>query len=137
MQSPDDIKRHLEKLAGWELKEEKIVKSYSFASFREAVEFANDVADIAEERNHHPIITISWKTVGISSVSFDVGHLTERDFGLAGALDEMYRAKYQDKLSQGDDQDSLLLRDEEKERARLRTRGPYRKSSGAGLDHST
>ena len=31
------------------------------------------------------------------------------------------------------DQDRLLLEEEEKEHARLRTRGPYRKSSRAGL----
>lgn len=136
-ESPEDIKRRLERLEGWELKDEKIVRSYGFTSFKEAVRFVNDVASIAEERNHHPVITISWKTVRISSISFDVGRLTDRDFGLAKAMDEMYRKKYRGKLSPGDDlmedEDRLLLEDEEKDRARLRTRGPYRKSSSAGL----
>lgn len=135
----DDIMKRLKQLEGWELEDGgKIVKSYGFNSFMKAIDFVNGVAKIAEERNHHPIINISWKTVTIYSISLDVGRLTDRDFGLAKALDEMYKTKYQDKLSRGgdsmeEDEDRLWQEEEERERARLRTRGPYRKSSRAGL----
>ena len=125
-----------QELEGWELKEGKIVKSYSFKSFMRAVEFVNGVAKIAEERNHHPVITIVWKTVRLSSTSFDVGHLTDRDFGLAKAIDELYSEKFEEKVSVADrteEEYHMMLKEEEREKARKRTRGPYRKSSRAGL----
>ena len=133
---PKDVRKHLQELEGWELKEGKIVKSYSFKSFMQAVEFVNDIARIAEERNHHPVITIVWKTVKVSAISFDVGHLTDRDFELAKAVDELYAKKFEKKVSIDDhteDEYHMMLKEEEKEKARKRTRGPYRKSSRAGL----
>jgi len=136
MEESDKIKKHLQELEGWELKEGKIVKSYSFKSFMRAVEFVNGVARIAEERNHHPVITIVWKTVRLSSTSFDVGHLTDRDFGLAKAIDELYSEKFEEKVSVADrteEEYHMMLKEEEREKARKRTRGPYRKSSRAGL----
>jgi len=136
-ESQDYIREQLQKLEGWELKEGKIVKNYSFKSFMQAVEFVNDIARIAEERNHHPVITIIWKTVKISSVSFDVGHLTDRDFGLAKAVDELYSKKFEEKVSHSknlvEDEYRMMLKEEEKEKARKRTRGPYRKSSRVRL----
>jgi 4a-hydroxytetrahydrobiopterin dehydratase len=52
----------------WELKDGKIVKSFQFSSFINAIEFVNKVAKIAEKLDHHPIITINWKTVKLSEV---------------------------------------------------------------------
>lgn len=136
-EAPDEIKKQLEELKGWELKDGRIVRSYEFDSFLLAVQFVNDIAKIAEERNHHPVITVSWKTVKVSSISFDVEHLTERDIGLAKAIDAMHVKKYVDKLTEGndlaEDEYGLLSEDDEREKARLRTRGPYRKSSSKGL----
>ncbi|MEM2760691.1 MAG: 4a-hydroxytetrahydrobiopterin dehydratase [Nitrososphaerales archaeon] len=127
-----DVEKELRKLNGWELKEGKIVKSYSFKSFMEGIEFVNDVAKIAEKRDHHPIITVSWKTVKISSISFDVGHITDRDFALAEAIDDLYSKKFATILNL-EEEHRLLAEEERKERARKRTRGPYRKSSRAGF----
>jgi len=49
----------------------------------DAVEFVNNVAKIAEKVNHHPIITISWRTVKLSLKSCDVNAITKRDINLA------------------------------------------------------
>lgn len=131
-----DIMKRLQELAGWELKEGKIVKSFNFKSFLDSIKFVNDIAGIAERQNHHPIITVVWKTVKISSISFDVGHLTERDFRLAKTIDELYSEKFEEKITPVEnlqEEHRLLAEEERKEKARKRTRGPYRKSSRAGL----
>lgn len=136
MTSSDNIERRLKELDGWELEEGKIVKSFGFRTFMKGIEFVNDVAGIAEKQNHHPIITSIWKTVKISSISFNVGHLTERDFTLANAVDELYKKKYEEKIPLIEDlqnEHKLLAEEEKREKARKRTRGPYRKSSSAGL----
>jgi hypothetical protein len=43
----------------WELKDGKLVKSFQFSSFMNAIDFVNEIAKIAERLDHHPIITIS------------------------------------------------------------------------------
>lgn len=54
-----------------------------FSSFIDAVEFVNKVAKVAENLDHHPIITINWKAVRLSLKSFDVDAVTKRDINLA------------------------------------------------------
>ncbi|MGB6532461.1 MAG: 4a-hydroxytetrahydrobiopterin dehydratase [Candidatus Nitrosopolaris sp.] len=89
MSSNDEIKRAIEELgSGWELKDDKIIKSFQFPSFMNAIEFVNDVAKIAEKVNHHPIITINWRTVKFSLKSFDVDAITERDINLAKQIEK-------------------------------------------------
>ncbi|MFY9872537.1 MAG: 4a-hydroxytetrahydrobiopterin dehydratase [Candidatus Nitrosopolaris sp.] len=89
MSSNDEIKRAIEELgSGWELKDDKIIKSFQFPSFINAIEFVNDVAKIAEKVNHHPIITINWRTVKFSLKSFDVDAITERDINLAKQIEK-------------------------------------------------
>ena len=74
---------------GWELKEGKIVKSFHFSSFIDAIEFVNKVAKVAEKLDHHPIITINWKAVRLSLKSFDVDAVTKRDINLAKEIEKM------------------------------------------------
>ena len=136
MTSSDNIEERMKELDGWELEEGKIVKSFGFRMFMKGIEFVNDVAAIAEKQNHHPIITVIWKTVKISSVSFNAGHLTDKDFELAKAIDELYKKKCEEKIPLIEDlqnEHRLLAEEERREKARKRTRGPYRKSSSAGL----
>jgi 4a-hydroxytetrahydrobiopterin dehydratase len=87
--SSEEIKKAIEELgSGWELKDDKIIKSFQFPSFMNAIEFVNDVANIAEKVNHHPIITINWRTVKFSLKSFDVDAVTERDIELAKQIEK-------------------------------------------------
>jgi 4a-hydroxytetrahydrobiopterin dehydratase len=55
------------------------------------LDFVNRVAKIVEELNHHPIITINWKTVKLSLKSFDVDDITNRDINLATKIEELSR----------------------------------------------
>jgi 4a-hydroxytetrahydrobiopterin dehydratase len=90
MLSNDEIESRIADLDnGWELKDGKIVKSFQFTSFMDAIEFVNKIARIAERLDHHPIITINWKTVKLSLKSFDVDAITKRDIGLAEEIEKV------------------------------------------------
>jgi 4a-hydroxytetrahydrobiopterin dehydratase len=92
MVSNEDIEKSVaEELdnSGWEIKDGKLVKSFQFPSFMNAINFVNDVANIAERLDHHPIITINWKTVKLSLKSFDVDAITKRDIALAKEIDRI------------------------------------------------
>jgi len=94
MLSDDEIESKIANLDnGWELKDGKIVKSFQFSSFMDAIEFVNEIARIAERRDHHPIITINWKTVKLSLKSFDVDAITKRDISLAEEIEKVIKSK--------------------------------------------
>lgn len=82
-----EVQQELKALHGWEWEGDAIQKQYSFGSFAEAMKFANRVASVAEEQNHHPDILISYSKVTLTTSSHDVGGLTSRDFRLAKAVD--------------------------------------------------
>ena len=109
----------------WSRINNTMVRSYMLGSFSEAIEFVNDVAEIVESKNLvYPIITIEGNKVSIAfSCDTDVKHATK-------LIDDLYSISYSDSYK---DEDELLRYKEEKDRARLRSRGPYRKSSGIGL----
>lgn len=91
MLSDDDVKKSIvEELDNnsWELKDGKLVKSFQFPSFINAIDFVNEIAIIAERLDHHPIITINWKTVKLSLKSFDVDAITKRDIALAKEIEK-------------------------------------------------
>jgi 4a-hydroxytetrahydrobiopterin dehydratase len=73
----------------WTFKDGKLVKSFKFSSFMNAIYFVNEVAKVAERLYHHPIITINWRTVKLSLKSFDVGAITKRDIALAKGFMEI------------------------------------------------
>jgi 4a-hydroxytetrahydrobiopterin dehydratase len=94
MLSNDEIESKIADLDnGWELKDGKIVKSFQFTSFMDAIEFVNEIARTAERLDHHPIITINWKTVKLSLKSFDVDAITKRDIGLAEEIEKVIKSK--------------------------------------------
>ena len=75
--------------SGWELKDGKLTKLFQFQSFIRAIDFVNEIATIAEQLDHHPIITINWKTVKLSLKSFDVDAITNRDIILAKEIQKL------------------------------------------------
>ena len=94
MLSKDEIESKIADLDnGWELKDGKIVKSFQFTSFMDAIEFVNEIAKVAERLDHHPIITINWKIVKLSLKSFDVDAITKRDIGLAKEIEKVVKSK--------------------------------------------
>jgi 4a-hydroxytetrahydrobiopterin dehydratase len=92
MLSDDDVRKsitdELDKRS-WELKDGKLVKSFQFPSFIKAIDYVNEIAILAERLDHHPIISINWKTVKLSLKSFDVNAITERDITLAKEINKL------------------------------------------------
>ena len=93
MLSNEDIEKAIVEELGssnvWELKDGKLIKSFQFPSFMNAINFVDEFANIAERLDHHPIITINWKTVKLSLKSFDVDAITKRDIALAKEIDKI------------------------------------------------
>ncbi len=84
----EEINQALGKLSGWQLRGTAIERSFEFSSFKEAINFVNRVAGIAEDMNHHPDITINYNKVLLALTSHDSGGVTERDIRFAARLNQ-------------------------------------------------
>lgn len=88
--SPDQIavyKTHLR--ADWQvIDDKKIQRQYKFKDFKEAMDFVNTVAEIAESEGHHPDIFVSYNKVTLTLSTHAIGGLSENDFILAAKIDE-------------------------------------------------
>jgi 4a-hydroxytetrahydrobiopterin dehydratase len=71
----------------WDEVDGKLVKVWKGADFKEALAYVNRVGELAEARNHHPDIEISWNTVTLRLFTHSQGAITDADRELAGAID--------------------------------------------------
>ena len=85
--SEEEIEKKLGELPGWEGKNGKIEKGFSFEGFLDAIEFVEKVAALAQEADHHPDIHINYNKVTIVLSTHDIGGVSEKDFALAEQID--------------------------------------------------
>ncbi len=75
---------------GWDVVDEHhLEKKYEFGNFREALNFVNEVGELAEEEFHHPDITFGWGYAEVTIWTHNVGGLTEADFVFAAKTDQL------------------------------------------------
>ena len=85
-----EITEALKQLSGWKWQNDRLKKTFSFASFREAMSFILRVSYKAEERNHHPEIFNCYSRVEIGLNTHDAGgKVTAKDTELARAIEEI------------------------------------------------
>jgi 4a-hydroxytetrahydrobiopterin dehydratase len=99
--SHQEIADIMSQVSGWNLFEEqnenlqkfgmgaKISKEFKFADFIGAINFVNNIAEIAEVEGHHPDIKINYNKVSLELTTHAIGGLSENDFILAAKIDAM------------------------------------------------
>lgn len=85
------IRAKLANLPDWTGNTEAIARTVELPSFGAAISAVDAVAGVAEELDHHPDIDIRWRTVTFSCATHAAGGVTERDFALAGRIDDVLR----------------------------------------------
>jgi 4a-hydroxytetrahydrobiopterin dehydratase len=85
--SPAETKNLITEIPQWTLADKSIQREFSFGDFRQSMAFVNQVADLAEEQNHHPDIYISYSRVKLILSTHKVGGLSRNDFILAAQID--------------------------------------------------
>lgn len=87
----DDVREKLKHIPEWKEERGEIVRMLTFPNFASSIHFVNAVAAKAEAAGHHPDIDIRYNKVRLALVSHDAGGLTQRDFDLAGAIEDLLR----------------------------------------------
>jgi 4a-hydroxytetrahydrobiopterin dehydratase len=82
------VARALDELPGWQRDGDAIVRTAELPSFPVAIGVVDRVAEIAEERDHHPDIDIRWRTLTFRCSTHSAGGITGKDVALAASVAE-------------------------------------------------
>ncbi len=64
-------------------------RELTFPDFRQALDFTNQIGELAEQEGHHPDIYLAWGKVGLKIWTHKIDGLTESDFILAAKIDQL------------------------------------------------
>lgn len=90
--SPERAQEQIRGLDGWQLVDagRKIGRDWKMRNFRSAMEFLNQVAELAERQGHHPDLHLEgYRNVSVVLSTHSIGGLSSADFVLAAAINEL------------------------------------------------
>ena len=88
--SQGQIGELLPQLEGWRVIDGvKLAKDYKFKDFAKALQFVNQVGEIAEGEDHHPDIWFTYGKARLEIQTHSISGLSENDFILAAKLDRI------------------------------------------------
>lgn len=91
--SPDQVSAGLAGLTGWSGDTGAIRRTVECPSFPAAIRLVADVAQAAEDADHHPDMDIRWRNVTFVLSTHSAGGVTDLDLALARRIDELAEAR--------------------------------------------
>lgn len=85
--NPESVRGWLKSRRGWKRRSNKLIKDFSFGSFRDSIVFVNRVATLADTHDHHPDIEIRHSTVTLTVSTSEARGITDKDLQLAEQID--------------------------------------------------
>ncbi|VAW12511.1 Pterin-4-alpha-carbinolamine dehydratase [hydrothermal vent metagenome] len=87
--SEQEIEESLKTLEGWKYVDGAIETSFEFENFKEAFAAMTRIAFECEAQGHHPDWSNIYKNLHVRLNTHDVGGVTEKDFKLAQAIENI------------------------------------------------
>ena len=85
-----EIKNQLKLLPNWKYQKGFIQRDFEFSSFKKTINFLNEVAYIAEVKDHHPMLINNFNILEIRLSTHDVNGISQKDFDLALDIDKLH-----------------------------------------------
>ena len=85
----DQIEAALADLDDWRYEDDALTRTFRFADFVHAIGFVEHLAEVAEERQHHPDIDIRYNKVTVRLSTHSAGGVTALDVDLAKAAERL------------------------------------------------
>ena len=83
-----EIQKYLEVVPGWKVAPgPRLTRTLRFKDFKQAIEFVNRMAVLAEAEGHHPDFFVHWNEVRVELWTHATGGLHLNDFILAAKID--------------------------------------------------
>lgn len=88
--APSQLFEMMKRIPEWEADGNTVLeRTFEFDDFDQAVDFVNEVAEIAEEENHHPDIDIRYNKVRLALSTHAEGGVTDLDIQVAEKIDNL------------------------------------------------
>lgn len=96
---PDSsVAEYLAAVAGWTLKDGKIVQTFSFKNYYETLAFINAIAYVVHAEDHHPELVVTYNRCVVKfdthSVNGGKGGISENDFICAAKVDAIFQQSF-------------------------------------------
>ena len=92
--SEEELQEFLPQLPDWQIVEvqgvNRLERLFKFRNFRESLAFTNQLGEIAEQEDHHPLIQTEWGRVTVNWWTHKIKGLHRNDFIMAAKTDELY-----------------------------------------------
>lgn len=83
----------LDRLHDWQIIDhngiDQLQRRFTFKNFAEAINFANQVGELAETANHHPAILVEWGAVTVTWWTHKIHGLHRNDFIMAARTEQL------------------------------------------------
>ena len=90
----EEIEELKPQIPAWEIQKtngiDRLICAFSFDNYLAGLEFVSEVANLAEEEDHHPEITLEWGKVTVSWWSHKIKGLHRNDFIAAAKTDSLF-----------------------------------------------
>ncbi|WP_150275761.1 4a-hydroxytetrahydrobiopterin dehydratase [Paenibacillus tepidiphilus] len=86
----EELREQVGKLEGWKLEQNFMVRKYMFSEYMKGIAFVDEVAAISEAFDHHPHITIDYKTVFLRLSAKEESGLGALEFRQAHEFNEAF-----------------------------------------------
>lgn len=94
--SEEELNEYRSQVPEWDVLEKngarRLRRTYKFDDFKQALEFTNRVGELAEEQDHHPVLTTEWGKVTVTWWTHVIGGLHRNDFIMAAKSDQAYKS---------------------------------------------
>jgi 4a-hydroxytetrahydrobiopterin dehydratase len=80
-------------MSTWKEENQVLLKTFTFASFEEAMQFMQNATPFISETDHHPTWSNTYNRVEVKLTTHDAGNkITDKDRKLADYLDKLYQS---------------------------------------------
>ncbi|XHR28080.1 MAG: 4a-hydroxytetrahydrobiopterin dehydratase [Chthoniobacteraceae bacterium] len=83
------LEEMMKRIPEWEADRKAIERTFEFDDFDQALDFVNEVAEIAAEQEHHPDIDIRFNKVRLVLSTHSEGGVTDLDLQMARKIDNL------------------------------------------------
>ena len=89
--SSREMEELMPQIPDWRVTEEfgikRLIRTYKFRNFRDALDFTNKVGELAESAGHHPALLTEWGKVTVSWWTHKIRGLHRNDLIMAARTD--------------------------------------------------
>lgn len=82
--------------SSWKVINGKLCKRFEFESYKDVLDFVENVGKIAEEQSHHPEMIVKYDEVIVTMFDHEADKISDKCYKFTNAVDEMMMGKDED-----------------------------------------